>query len=189
MPLFDLETSADSPIAAWCRITRTGSVPRAMSSTTPRQTKTPAPCRPPPSGKACCRATVYGMGLGAVLVWPLATQGEVALYGMYTEPGCSPSWAGLFGSRYGLLLGAVNRVKGGPLLGGILGAAGGAIVGSAAAVLLVGYLGTIPGSIVANLLGRLAVRLGWKPFGEVIWTLVALAGGMSWPCLPIPTRP
>jgi Calcium binding len=179
MPLCDLETSEDSPNRRMVQDYTYWFSAAGNEFDESAAYEDASPMSPATVWKSLLRATVYGMGLGAVLGALLATQGEAALYGMYMGAGLLAVMGWLFGSRYGLLLGAVNRVKGGPLLGGILGVAGGAIVGSAAAVLLVGYLGTIPGSIVANLLGKVSARLGWKPVSEVIWTLVgACTGGM-----------
>lgn len=123
--------------------------------------------------------SVYGMGVGAVLGALLATQGIYAHYAMYIGAGALAILGWVMGSRYGLILGAVNRVPGGRMVGAILGFVFGAVAGTAAGVLLMGYLGTVPGSILGHMLGKVTARLGWKPFPQAVWPVVgACTGGM-----------
>jgi len=129
--------------------------------------------------KALLRYSVYGAGVGAVLGAILTSHGSWAVTILMIAGGAAAVLGWFGGSRYGLIFGAVNRVRGGPVVGGVLGCLAGAILGSSLGVFLVGCLGTIPGSIAGNLLGKVLSRFKIRPWPSPVWALLgACIGGI-----------
>lgn len=117
---------------------------------------------------------VYGATLGAIL----ATH-EAARLGMSVGAVAFAFLLGLTGRRYGMLVGAMNQYRRGPLLGGLIGLLAGVVVGSLVGAMAVAFVGTLSGSIAGTILGNLFAPQGRKPWFKFLGgTLGACAGGI-----------
>ncbi len=183
VPLCDVETSTDSPnrrllqdYSYWfCTY---GGGWGSAGTTESAEDESPAATT---GGifKAVLRYSVYGMGFGAALGALLATHGSWGVTALAIGAGLGALVGWIAGSRYGLLFGAVNRVRGGPAVGGVLGLLAGTILGGSLSVFLVGCLGTIPGGIAGTMVGKKLAHFKIKPWGEMVWSLVgACIGGL-----------
>jgi hypothetical protein len=181
IPLCDLEAGADSPhrrmlqdYAYWYLNFGDGSGGVGLQEDEDKEPATTTSIL-----QSLLRYSVYGMGLGAVLGALLATQGTWGVTALALGAAGAAVLGWFMGSRYGLLFGAVNRVRGGPAVGGVLGLIAGAVVGGSLGVFLVGCLGTIPGSIAGNLLGKGLDRFKIRPWSELVWIVIgACIGGI-----------
>ena len=132
--------------------------------------------------KLLLRACVDGMGFLCLARAPCSPPRAVGRCPRWPLPAASPPfWGWMWGLGYGILFGAVNRIRGGPAVGGMLGFLFGAVVGGSLGVFLVGCLGTIPGAIAGNLLGNV-LRFKIRPWGGMIWGRLVPVSGF-WRCL------
>ena len=74
-------------------------------------------------------------------------------------------WAG---ARYGMIFGAVNRLKHGSLYGGILGAIGGGILGALIGALLGAIVGIVVGGMIGALISKWLLRGAKRITGVVL---------------------
>lgn len=101
---------------------------------------------PPALGRLLNRCGLAGAAYGAT-VGAIAAVAEEAKLGMAIAGGVLALLLGVAGWRYGVIVGAVNRLRHGPLLGMLMGALAGGLLGALAGALAVVYVGSIAGSI------------------------------------------
>lgn len=112
-------------------------------------------------GRIVNAAGMLGIAYGGT-VGPIAAVFERARLGMAIGAGVMGVLVGVMGRRYGVLLGAVNRSRHGPLLGIFLGLLAGALLGALGGALAVAWMGTVAGSIVGVVLGGMLAPQGRK---------------------------
>lgn len=110
----------------------------------------------------CVVGAIYGVVVGAAVAAlegaALAAQIVAILLG---GGGC------LLGAGYGFLFGAVNRLRRGPWLGGVLGATVAGMIGSLLGVMLIAFLGTVLGALAGGTLGRIVKRMFHKRLASI----------------------
>jgi hypothetical protein len=124
------------------------------------------------------RLAVYLAGAGAVVgaVMQGVDHGQIAVM---VGAGILGIIGLVLGSSYGRMVGAMNRLRGMSILGGILGGLGGAALGSVAGALIMAFVGSLLGCIAGSLLGVMLAKMGWQPLSNVLWALLgALIGAL-----------
>ena len=107
--------------------------------------------------KTLVRCGLYGAAYG-VVVGSLLGAVEGARTGALVGAvivGFTGCW---LGAKYGMLVGAVNRMGYGRLLGGFVGTVGGVLVGAVIGAMVVAFAGTLVGGLVGALVGRLLAK-------------------------------
>jgi hypothetical protein len=124
------------------------------------------------------RVAVYLAGAGA-MVGAVVGGVEGARTGVLVGAGVLAVVGILVGTSLGRFYGRVNQMRGGAFLGGLFGGLAGGGLGALGGALAVAFAGSILGSIAGSLVGVALARVGFRPWGVGLWTLLgAMVGAL-----------
>ena len=186
LPLTEIEATSNLPnrqliedYAYWF----TNGPTEFEESSEPRQWSLPASplfsAAPPARRGVATTLLVYGV-VGALcgsVLGSLLAATESARIGAGVGAVIVAFIAGAAGAHFGMIFGAVNRIRYGPLLVGGLGAIAGGAVGALLGAMVVALVATVVGGIVGGWVGSQLAKLRWRPIGTFKGALIGAGAG------------